>query len=80
VHLRALEPAKRYSRRIAALGGVAVALVFSAVPAQATPGQGLARGHDVAPGNGLARGHDVAPGTGVALGHIAAGHRGHKVA
>ena len=53
-----------------ALGGVASALLVSAVPAQATPG------------NGLARGQGKQPGQGLALGHIAARHqtRGHKVA
>jgi hypothetical protein len=76
------EGAKRRFSRIAALAGVALTLLVSAGPAQATPGHGLARGHDVAHGNGVARGHTAAPGNGVARGHTAAhnGKHGHKVA
>jgi hypothetical protein len=68
VYLGGIEGAKRRSRRIAALVGVGLTFLVSAVPAQATPGHGRALGHDVAP-------------HGVALGHVAAHHqtRGHKV-
>jgi hypothetical protein len=59
-----IEGAKRRFSRIAALAGVALTLLVSAGPAQATPG------HGVAPGNGVARGHTAAHN----------GKHGHKVA
>jgi hypothetical protein len=66
-----IEGPKRRSRRIAALVGVGLTFLVSAVPAQAAP-----------PGHGVASGQGVPPGNGVTFGYDAAHHqtRGHKVA